>query len=46
LGAGATVQLMAELPDRQISGVAFTETVRTFVHLARWTTDVSVSAGN
>ena len=45
LGAGAKLELVAEFPDRQITGVAVTETGRIFVNLPRWTTDVSVSVG-
>ena len=45
LDGGAKLELVADFPDRQITGVAVSETGRIFVNLPRWNTDVPVSVG-
>jgi sugar lactone lactonase YvrE len=45
LTAPARLQLVAQFPDRQITGIAVSGTGRIFVTLPRWTQDVPVSVG-
>jgi sugar lactone lactonase YvrE len=45
LRPGDKLQLVADFPDRQITGVAVSEDDRVFVNLPRWSVDVPVSVG-
>jgi hypothetical protein len=45
LEPGAKLQLIADFPDQQVTGVAVSENGRIFVNLARWTIDAPVSVG-
>jgi sugar lactone lactonase YvrE len=45
LKPGAKLQLFADFPDQQVTGVAVSEDDRVFVNLPRWSVDVPVSVG-
>jgi sugar lactone lactonase YvrE len=45
LTAPAKLQIVADFPDQQITGIAVSETGRMFVNLPRWSVDVPISVG-
>jgi sugar lactone lactonase YvrE len=45
LRSGARLELVADFPNQQVTGVAISEDERIFVNLPRWSVDVTVSVG-